>query len=181
MIERCYLQYPTVIIDLNSFEKGTQPFKAALTAAEIDLDDDFVRLAGTVHACGEVTRQTARTNVAGKIEAPLEIDCNRCLQPVGQTLNVEFNVSFVSPADFAADKESEIGEADLETDVLAGDSLDLKDVVREQILLNLPTQSFCREDCKGLCRQCGVNRNLIDCKCEEKEIDPRWAALKNLK
>jgi uncharacterized protein len=57
----------------------------------------------------------------------------------------------------------------------------LTELVREQILLAVPEQVFCREDCKGLCLKCSANRNLIDCNCEEKEIDPRWAALKNLK
>jgi uncharacterized protein len=46
--------------------------------------------------------------------------------------------------------------------------------------LNLPEQVFCREDCRGLCAKCGANRNATDCGCEEKEIDPRWAGLKNL-
>jgi uncharacterized protein len=71
--------------------------------------------------------------------------------------------------------------SDLDVDAITSDELDLKEVVREQILLNLPEQEFCGEDCKGLCQKCGTNLNLIDCKCEETEIDPRWAALKNLK
>jgi uncharacterized protein len=45
----------------------------------------------------------------------------------------------------------------------------------------LPEQAFCREDCRGLCEKCGANQNLIDCKCEEKEIDPRWQGLRELK
>jgi len=65
--------------------------------------------------------------------------------------------------------------------VFEGDELDLTELVREQILLNLPEQTFCNPDCKGLCPKCGQNRNLIDCNCEENETDPRWAALKNLK
>jgi uncharacterized protein len=68
----------------------------------------------------------------------------------------------------------------LDVAVYEGDKIDLGELVREQIILNQPEQVFCREDCKGLCEKCGANRNLIDCKCEEKEIDPRWAALKNL-
>jgi uncharacterized protein len=59
--------------------------------------------------------------------------------------------------------------------------LDLTELAREQILLNLPSQVFCREDCQGLCQKCGANLNLIDCSCEESEVDPRWAALRNLK
>ncbi|MGH7783338.1 MAG: DUF177 domain-containing protein, partial [Candidatus Binatia bacterium] len=54
------------------------------------------------------------------------------------------------------------------------------EVVREQILLDLPDQVFCTENCRGLCPKCGANRNLIDCKCEEDNVDPRWAALNNL-
>ena len=64
---------------------------------------------------------------------------------------------------------------------LVRESLDLKEIIREQILLNLPEQVFCTPDCKGLCPKCGANRNLIDCNCNETEIDPRWAALKNLR
>jgi uncharacterized protein len=59
--------------------------------------------------------------------------------------------------------------------------IDTAEVVREQILLAIPDQVFCREDCKGLCPKCGANLNLIDCKCSDDDIDPRWAALRNLK
>ena len=70
---------------------------------------------------------------------------------------------------------------DLSTDVLPDGRIELNDIVREQILLNLPEQVFCTEECKGLCPKCGADRNLINCNCEETEIDPRWSALKNLK
>ena len=79
-----------------------------------------------------------------------------------------------------SDDEREVSVEELDTAVLEGYDLDLKEVVREQILLALPEQAFCREDCKGLCEKCGANRNLIDCKCTESDIDPRWSALKNL-
>jgi uncharacterized protein len=74
----------------------------------------------------------------------------------------------------------EVEEADLDEQLVEGDEVDLTEIIREQILLNLPEQVLCKEDCKGLCPQCGANRNLIDCDCGEDEIDPRWAALKNL-
>ncbi|MGQ0540872.1 MAG: DUF177 domain-containing protein, partial [Blastocatellia bacterium] len=79
------------------------------------------------------------------------------------------------------DKDREVSGEDLDVDLLIDDSLDLNEIVREQILLNLPQQIFCKEDCKGLCPKCGANINLIDCNCNETEIDPRWAALNNLR
>ena len=68
----------------------------------------------------------------------------------------------------------------VELDEMEGSEIDLAEIAREQILLDLPQQFFCKDDCKGLCEKCGTNLNLKDCDCEDDEIDPRWAALKNL-
>ncbi|MGH9617972.1 MAG: DUF177 domain-containing protein, partial [Acidobacteriaceae bacterium] len=59
-----------------------------------------------------------------------------------------------------------------------GDGLLLEDVLREQILLALPAKSLCREDCKGLCPECGRNRNTAPCDCAAASTDPRWNRLK---
>ncbi|MEJ7849386.1 MAG: DUF177 domain-containing protein [Pyrinomonadaceae bacterium] len=167
-----------MIIDLGNFE-GSLQFDFSATTEEFELGTNDFRLLSDVKAIGEVVKHTAQTDVAGKITADAEFDCSRCLTPIKQDFNVAFDVSYITEMPEAATAEIEAG--DLDTDVLADESLDLKEVVREQILLNLPEQVFCTEDCKGLCQKCGANRNLIDCNCEEKEIDPRWSALKNLK
>ena len=65
-------------------------------------------------------------------------------------------------------------------DVAAGD-VDLVQVAREQIYLNLPLKSVCRDDCKGLCATCGANRNRIECACSGDQPDPRLAPLLELK
>jgi len=49
--------------------------------------------------------------------------------------------------------------------------------VSEQIQLAIPGRLLCRPDCRGLCPQCGADRNTEPCRCEERTIDPRWAAL----
>lgn len=59
--------------------------------------------------------------------------------------------------------------------------VDLREIAREQILLNLPLKPVCRSDCKGLCPTCGVNRNRIECSCRPDEIDPRLEPLLALK
>ena len=105
----------------------------------------------------------------------------RCLEPVSHDLAIDFDVNFVTPENFASDKEREVSPEDLDTDVLDSDRIELTTLIREQILLNLPEQLFCRPDCKGLCLKCGANRNLIDCNCDLNETDPRWAALKDFR
>lgn len=96
-------------------------------------------------------------------------------------LEIPFKVSYVAEEHYAQAKEAEIRNEDLEVAVYENEEINLSELVREQILLNLPTQAFCREDCKGLCQKCGANKNLKSCDCEEKDIDPRWSALKDLK
>mgnify|MGYP001091754997 FL=1 len=58
--------------------------------------------------------------------------------------------------------------------------LDLEELARTDILLELPTKVLCSEDCKGLCSQCGKNLNEGECSCEKKQIDPRLAILSQL-
>jgi len=53
-------------------------------------------------------------------------------------------------------------------------------VIKEQILLELPMQRVCREDCKGICPFCGANRNEVGCECHIKPADDRWRALEKL-
>lgn len=171
----------TMIIDLANLEESSQQFEFTLAAGEFDFDGGNVRLMNDVIASGEITKRIVQTDIAGTITSKVEIDCSRCLIPIEKDLAIGFDVSYVTADDFGEGKSLEIESDDLDTDVFSGDSLDLKEVVREQILLNLPTQLFCKEDCKGLCQKCGANRNLLDCNCEEKEIDPRWSALKNLR
>jgi uncharacterized protein len=170
-----------MIIDLINLEGSSHPFEFSIPADEIDLGTENVRLLSDVSAVGTVTKHIVQTDVEGTIRADAEIDCTRCLNPVAAPLDITFDVSFVTEDNFTAEKETALDADDLETDVFGGDKLDLKELVREQVLLDLPGQLFCREDCKGLCQKCGANRNLIDCKCEETETDPRWAALKDFR
>jgi uncharacterized protein len=63
---------------------------------------------------------------------------------------------------------------------LVGDQLDLTDVVREVVLLDVPSTPLCRPDCAGLCLTCGANLNDGSCGCVAAPADPRWAALEQL-
>ena len=77
--------------------------------------------------------------------------------------------------------EVAINEAETEIGYYPGESMELEDSLREQILLAVPIKSLCRYDCKGLCPVCGVNRNQQLCDCDQHQPDPRWAALGELK
>jgi uncharacterized protein len=170
-----------MIVDLTSIEGSSLPFELTVPRSEIDLEETNITLTTDLRTVGNIVKHAAQIDVSGRIDGTAEIDCTRCLGPISQPLAIEFAVSFVAPEHFAAEKEREVSAEDLDTDILEGERLDLKETVREQVLLNLPEQMLCKLDCKGLCPKCGADRNLIDCKCDKEEIDPRWDALKDFR
>ena len=170
-----------MIIDLASLEKSVLDFNFSLPPETIDLEREDAKLISPIDVKGKLTKGIVALTVEGEISAVAGMECTRCLQPVEHKLHIPFKTEFITAENYKAAKESELHEQDLDTAVYEGDKIDLTELVREQILLNLPEQVFCTENCRGLCEKCGANRNLIDCNCIEKETDPRWSALKNLK
>lgn len=170
-----------MIVDLTATENLILPFDFEIRPDEIDLEDEPLTLKKSVKAAGEIKKGIVQTDVKGSISAEVALECTRCLQTIEQNLEIPIEAAFVTQDNYTSAKEAELNAEDLDISVFEGDKIDMTELVREQILLNLPEQVFCKEDCKGLCEKCGANRNLIDCKCIEKEVDPRWAALKNLK
>lgn len=170
-----------MIVDLSQLKDTQTDFDFSFPANEIELETDAARLKNTVRVKGKIIKQSVQTKVAGEIFADAELDCSRCLQPIEKQLEIAFDSGFVTPEFYTQATEAELRADDLEVSLFEGDKINLTELAREQILLDLPAQVFCGEDCKGLCQKCGANRNLIDCNCVEKEIDPRWAKLKELK
>lgn len=169
-----------MIIDLIAVGNSPHHFDFFVSPDEIDLEDE-AKLKNAAHTKGILTKHIAQTDVEGVINAEIELECTRCLQKIEQNFEFPFAAAFVSSENYTQAKEAELNAEDLDVSIIEGNEIDLSELVREQILLNLPEQVFCQENCKGLCEKCGANRNLIDCNCKEKEIDPRWSALKNLK
>jgi len=170
-----------MIVDVALLKDGQTAFDFLIAPEKIDLEGEAVKLKDAVKIEGNLKNRIAQTDVQGKISGKIEIECNRCLQAAEMYLEFPFDAVFVTAENYTQEKEAELRAGDLEVSIFEGDKLDLTELTREQILLNLPTQVFCREDCQGLCQKCGANLNLIDCNCEEEKIDPRWSKLKNLK
>ena len=136
-----------------------------------------------IHAVGSATlldNTGGEIRVQGRYTASLEADCDRCLAVTRFPLDKSFDLFYrPQPADLVGD-EIKIDEGEAELGFYEGLGLELADLIKEQILLALPMQKVCREECKGICPICGVNRNEVDCDCHIKPADDRWLALKNL-
>ncbi len=167
--------------DLTNLAGSDGSFDNELEPETLELADENIDFSGPVHVKGNIRREAAATSVSGTIDADASINCTRCAASVEHKLSIPFDVRYTSDDESDEHAESsEVDAAELDAAVIPEGGLTLEELVREQILLSLPMQFFCRPDCKGVCTICGGNRNLIDCKCIDNEIDPRWAALKNL-
>mgnify|MGYP001365133890 CR=1 FL=1 len=169
-----------MIFDLTKLQNTRASLDLSFEPGEIDLELPEVKLSKEVGAAIEIVKGIAQTEVHGKISTVAEIDCSRCLNGIETVLEIPFRAAFVSPEYYSEQAEKELDSDELDVSISENDEIDLKELVREQILLALPAQFLCSEDCKGLCPVCGANKNLIDCNCRENETDPRWAGLKNL-
>jgi uncharacterized protein len=95
-------------------------------------------------------------------------------------LDTGFDLFYRPVATIARDEEIEIDEGEAEIGFYEDGGLELEDILREQILLALPMQRVCSEDCKGICPVCGKNRNQSGCDCHPHTVDDRWGALRKL-
>ena len=113
--------------------------------------------------------------ITGSAQAGLEGECARCLEPIGDDLAVTFQELFVYD-DIRGSKGEEDG-ADEEVSMLRDDLLDLEPLLRDAVVLALPFQPLCQDDCPGLCPTCGARLADDPDHDHEAEIDPRWKAL----
>ena len=95
----------------------------------------------------------------GSLQTKMEVACARCLDPVSQPIEATFDLIFRPSGADLDNTDRAISTSETEIGYYEGDGLLLEDVLREQILLALPAKNLCREDCKGLCPECGRNRN----------------------
>jgi uncharacterized protein len=95
-------------------------------------------------------------------------------------IDVKFDLFYCPVETEMPQSEREIDSGEAEIGYYEGDGVELEDIVREQILLMLPLQWVCSEDCKGICPVCGQNRNSSACACKEVPVDDRWSALRNI-
>ena len=164
-----------------------------LTHALADVKDTGFRPDGPALLRVKLQKTASGVLLRGSTEVTVHSPCRRCLSDVHLTVPVSFTLNLVSRAaltdvedeDGGDDEQAErAGSFDLERadeELFDGKTIDLDPLVREQVLLALPMHAVCREDCKGLCGTCGQNLNEGECGCAPSQVDPRLAALKNIK
>ena len=112
---------------------------------------------------------------SGSATMTVEGECGRCLDPVSEAIVVNIQELYAYP-----DSASEYTTSEEEISRLQGDLLDLEPVLRDAVVLALPPNPLCREDCPGLCSECGEHWDQLPSDHTHEQADPRWAALQQM-
>jgi uncharacterized protein len=150
------------------------------------------RARAPAHVDAKFSKIERRVRIQAHATASLTVPCGRCLTPVSVDLPVDFELTLVPDDEYVdeprdgkdtnkGDGAGSFGPEEAEEETYAGKVIDLDPLLREQLLLALPTYPVCGEGCKGLCPVCGTNLNERECGCDPHVPDPRWAGLKNVK
>lgn len=134
-------------------------------AAESDIDAD-----AEVAVAVQLESFSGGLRVHGRLGAPWFGLCRRCSAPVTGRLDVTVDERYVDHAPPGDDEAYPIEH----------EMIDLTPLVHDALLLELPLAPLCREDCRGLCPYCGIDRNEATCACTGP-VDPRWATLDGLR
>jgi len=168
-------------IVLENLEGGRGDFADVYEPDELNPIDERVQLTEPAAVTGQIKLASNQVFVNGHIDTRVQVECDRCLQPVQLPVNADFALDYISGRDYESSAAAELTEAEMSLSVFDGEAIDVDEIVKEQILLAVPSRMLCREDCKGICPECGIDKNTGECSCVTDNIDPRWAALKNLK
>ena len=128
----------------------------------------------------QITKTSTTVFIKGSISVLFNICCSRCLEDAELSGDGDFAYTLV-PAKPETREDLELQAEELEISYYSGDFIDLKEIVCEQIILQIPIKPLCSETCRGLCPHCGVNMNIASCHCQSKVVDDRLAVLKNIK
>jgi DUF177 domain-containing protein len=168
-------------LDLTRYRQPVSQFGRTFQPSEVEQEGDAYRVVAPVRVELEIHKDKDRFRLTGTAQTELELACGRCLEPFRMPFEGQIDVRYLPASELSTEDEREVAEGDLDTGYYRDDQIDLNELLREQFYLALPMKPLCRDNCAGLCSQCGANLNTETCQCTSQWEDPRLAPLKELK
>ncbi|MCG6551737.1 MAG: DUF177 domain-containing protein [Candidatus Magnetominusculus sp. LBB02] len=131
--------------------------------------------------CGQIGLRVMADEVVAEVRAAVEArsTCSRCLEEFENGFKIDVVLACV-PASSLTEDDKQLSGDELDLYFYEDGLLDINRMMEEQVILNIPMQTMCSSDCKGLCPACGENLNIGHCKCVKRPSDERFYALKAL-
>jgi len=168
-------------LDLSQIKGPRDRFRRNFQGTEVGPGGgDQYTVVDTVTLDLEVRKDGTKYLVVGRLDATLELECCRCLEPVRRGVDLAVDLMYLPASENSREGEVKLEESDLRTAFYVDSQIDLGQLMHEQFQLALPMKPLCGDDCRGLCAVCGGNRNKTACQCVETWADPRLAVLKRL-
>jgi uncharacterized protein len=167
-------------ISLASLEEGVNHLRLEGRPDEAGIEPDEADLTGPIVLEGDFIRADSQVEIQARLRTAVRLVCDRCLAELERGIDASVRLLFEKrgrrrqpgPAEKGADQDGLM--------YYDGRTLDLAEEIRQVVLLEVPWHPLCRVDCKGLCPQCGKDRNLGDCGCAKRQESNRWTTLRKL-
>ncbi|EKQ53985.1 MULTISPECIES: DUF177 domain-containing protein [unclassified Clostridium] len=158
------------ILDIISGKDRSKKIDYKFEIPAFNFEGDVIKPIGSCEVIGEISSDNDILILNAEIKADLEMICSRCLDTFIYPIDIDIEERFTT------NKNSEDDEAI----VVMDDELDITEIVENSIISTLPIQRVCKDDCKGLCQECGCNLNNDSCSCQKEDVDIRFEALRGL-
>lgn len=163
-----------MLINLKKYFLGedvSQRIDYSIDLSDVEIDG-FKPFISPVQITGDIRAFASSAELKVTVAYSFSMPCHRCLAETRKEISHSISHVLVNKLNDAEDFEDYI--------VVEDDKLDLDELIYSDVILLTPSKYVCREDCKGLCAQCGKNLNEGECACEKQQADPRLEALKQL-
>lgn len=147
----------------------------------LELQDDEAELAGPITGRLRLHRTNQGVFATGTVTAPVHLSCTRCLKEFDTDITFPLREEFYPTIDVVTGAPvSAPDDPELSFPINRRHEIDTREAIRQNLVLALPMSALCREDCAGLCPQCGKDLNEGPCDCKPEVVDDRFAALRDL-
>ncbi|MBC7764881.1 MAG: DUF177 domain-containing protein [Hyphomonadaceae bacterium] len=164
-----------MVIDVTSivkYEGAKLDFMLELKPPQFTFNGIDVLIEAPMQIQGSIVNNGSNLQMQARVNGEIQVQCDRCTAAMVEPIHFEFEELFIL--------DSEGANKDDDSIVLNNHQINAEHLLCNQLILNLPLTFLCNEQCKGLCPECYADLNKAPCNCNNKQIDPRFAALKKL-
>ena len=156
--------------DLLSKKNRKKQISLTFELETFEFEGEEIRAIEKVSVEGVAISENDVIVINASIKTKLQLSCSRCLDTFIYPIDIDIEERFTN------DKELQ----NEETMFVDSDTLNITEIIENSIISTLPIKRLCKEDCKGLCSQCGANKNVENCSCLDYDVDIRLAKLREL-
>lgn len=170
-------------VEARDLRESPYDLQVSAPSAELELEDTEFSFNDDVTGTLRFRMVNQRVIAHGQVATRIGTNCSRCLTPITVPLSAVVDAVYENNPELLKAENKAFGDADQLVSYFNGEKINPAPEIREALMLELPMLPLCKEDCKGLCPQCGTNLNEQECSCGDKDDNKAvWKdALKNIK